>query len=162
AHFGLDPHRLCDDVGRITASDDPGAKSPDKRKVAGASCPTCRLACYVLAHGSPTHHCELFMNSSRLISLSLLVLAACSSSPDSVDDSSSNATAGFQHPNRAADSMTLYEVQVRAANACLPGVGSAQQRADCDAKIAPQIHYRAEGKTCGIVGDLEKIKLGTL
>jgi hypothetical protein len=99
---------------------------------------------------------------SRLVPLSLLVVAACSSSPENVDDSSANATGGPQHPNRAADAMTLYEVQVRVANACLPGVGSAQQRADCDAKVAPQIHYRAEGKTCGIVSDLEKIKLGTL
>jgi hypothetical protein len=65
------------------------------------------------------------------------------------------------HTNFAAGTQVLYEVQVRAANACDPDVGAAWQRDACRAKPAPRVQYRAEGTSCGIIDSLHKIKLGT-
>ncbi len=56
----------------------------------------------------------------------------------------------------------LYELQARTANACHPEVGSAEQRAACAARTAPQVEYRAEGLACGELASLEAIRLGTL
>jgi glycosidase len=63
--------------------------------------------------------------------------------------------------NYAAGTQVLYEVQVRSANACDPDVGADWQRAACRAKLAPEVEYRAEGMSCGIIDQLHRIKLGT-
>jgi glycosidase len=63
--------------------------------------------------------------------------------------------------NFAAGTQVLYEVQVRAANACDPDVGADWQRAQCRDKLAPAVEYRAEGMSCGIIDSLHRIKLGT-
>ncbi len=63
--------------------------------------------------------------------------------------------------NYAAGTQTLYEVQVRAANACDPTVGADWQRTQCANKLAPRVEYRAEGMSCGILDQLQRIKLGT-
>lgn len=65
-------------------------------------------------------------------------------------------------PNPRVASSVLYEVQVRAANACDPNEGSGAQRSACASKIAPKVTYRAEGKSCGDLSNLHRIKLGTL
>jgi hypothetical protein len=70
--------------------------------------------------------------------------------------------AGYtRETNYAAGTMVLYELQVRAANACDPRVGSTAQRVACEEKIAPEIPYRAEGLTCDSEADLARIRLGT-
>ncbi|MFT3772943.1 MAG: alpha-amylase family glycosyl hydrolase [Minicystis sp.] len=71
-------------------------------------------------------------------------------------------TTTYNDLNLAAGTMILYEAQVRSANACDPTVGSTDQRNACAAKIAPTQVYRAEGMSCPILGDLQRIKLGTL
>lgn len=71
-------------------------------------------------------------------------------------------TAGYNDLNLAAGRMVLYEVQVRAANACRPDVGAPWQRQACADKPAPSIPYRAEGMYCPNLSDLKKIRLGTL
>jgi glycosidase len=63
--------------------------------------------------------------------------------------------------NFAAGTQVLYEVQVRAANACDPNVGADWQRQQCRDKVAPKVEYRAEGMSCGIINSLHQIKLGT-
>jgi glycosidase len=63
--------------------------------------------------------------------------------------------------NFAAGTQVMYEVQVRSANACDPGVGADWQRSQCAQKIAPQVTYRAEGMSCGSIDSLHRIKLGT-
>ena len=65
------------------------------------------------------------------------------------------------HTNFAAGTQVLYEVQVRAANACDPEVGADWQRTQCRAKVAPRVTYRAEGMSCGMIDALHRIKLGT-
>jgi len=65
-------------------------------------------------------------------------------------------------PNYAAGTKVLYEVQVRAANACHPDFGSDSQKAACRDKVSPKVTYRAEGMSCGDIDNLHKIKLGTL
>ncbi len=65
------------------------------------------------------------------------------------------------HTNFAAGTQVLYEVQVRAANACDPDVGAPWQRQQCRDKLAPHVTYRAEGMSCGMIDQLHKIKLGT-
>lgn len=66
--------------------------------------------------------------------------------------------------NPLATELVLYELQVRSANACHPEVGSAEQRAACAAKIAPEVTYNAEGPQCptATLERLEEIRLGTL
>jgi hypothetical protein len=59
-------------------------------------------------------------------------------------------------------SWVLYEIQARTANACDPALGAPWQRAACAQKIAPIIQYHAEDASCPIVGELERIRLGTL
>lgn len=79
----------------------------------------------------------------------------------------------FEPLNPDAMFTTLYEVQMRSANACRTDTGSTAQRQACEQKIAPKVKYRAESwavtADCGtdqqaasVVGDLEKIKLGTI
>ncbi|HZO14472.1 MAG TPA: alpha-amylase family glycosyl hydrolase [Polyangiaceae bacterium] len=98
-------------------------------------------------------------NLARLGALVCLLSAHCGGIGDETDDIN---TVGANPVNLAAGSMVLYEVQVRSANACRPDVGSSEQRAACQAKISPTVEYRAQGMSCGILGDLEKIRLGTL
>jgi hypothetical protein len=69
---------------------------------------------------------------------------------------------GYNELNLEAGKQVLYEVQIRAANACHPEVGSPAQRDACREKTAPEIPYRAEGMTCSQLGELQKIKLGTI
>jgi glycosidase len=71
-------------------------------------------------------------------------------------------TDAYMSLNLAAGTSVLYEVQVRSANACDPTVGADWQKAQCQAKAAPKVTYRAEGMSCGSIGDLSRIKLGTL
>ena len=74
-----------------------------------------------------------------------------------------------------ADTMfsVLYEVQVRAANACRNDTGSPEQKAACAAKIAPTYKWRAKDwavtADCGtdddtkrVLDDLGQVRLGTL
>ena len=65
-------------------------------------------------------------------------------------------------PDSRAVDLVLYELQVRSANACDPDVGSDAQRAACQARPHPRYSYRGEGSSCSTVGDLERIRLGTL
>jgi Alpha amylase, catalytic domain len=91
------------------------------------------------------------------------VLAGCSSAPETAElQENAVSTPGYNDINLAAGSMVLYEAQVRTANACHPDVGSAAQKAACAVKVAPKVAYRAQGMQCGMVTDLQKIKLGTL
>jgi hypothetical protein len=65
-------------------------------------------------------------------------------------------------PNERTDALTLYELQIRSANACRTELGSEAQRAACAAKVAPVVTYNAEDSTCGLLGTLESIRLGTI
>ncbi len=65
-------------------------------------------------------------------------------------------------PDARAVDLVLYELQVRSANACDPDVGSEAQRAACEARPHPRYAYRGEGSSCSTIGDLERIRLGTL
>lgn len=65
-------------------------------------------------------------------------------------------------PNPRTDSLSLYELQIRTANACRADIGSAEQRAACASKTAPVVSYNAEDSTCGLLGTLESIRLGTI
>lgn len=98
-------------------------------------------------------------------------LAACGGNEAFVDlqsgagpqtDESAVGTAGYNDLNLAAGTMVLYELQVRAANACDPTVGSDAQKTSCAAKVSPTIPYRAQGMSCGSLSALKRIKLGTL
>jgi len=72
-------------------------------------------------------------------------------------------TADDYNPNNlSAGTAVLYEVQVRAANACRVDTGAEWQREACRNRVAPEVQYRAEGMTCGSIDDLEAIRLGTL
>ncbi len=67
--------------------------------------------------------------------------------------------------NLFAGTATFYEAQVRTANSCRTDDGSPQQKEACRRKIAPKFPYRAHGgdrTQCGIIDDLDQIKLGTL
>jgi glycosidase len=89
-------------------------------------------------------------------------LTGCSSQAAQTGSSSANVdTVGYDALNLAAGSMVLYEMQPRTANACQPGVGSADQQTACTNKIAPTIPYRQQGQSCNIESDLAQIKLGT-
>lgn len=88
-----------------------------------------------------------------------LLLVACSVPGEETSDLNTNS---YNDLNLAAGSMILYEIQVRSANACDPDVGSTAQRAACKAKVAPVPTYQAEGTTCDILDQLQKIKLGTI
>ncbi|HSN28055.1 MAG TPA: alpha-amylase family glycosyl hydrolase, partial [Kofleriaceae bacterium] len=92
----------------------------------------------------------------RSLVLAVLVAAGCLSSPE--DGPTGTHVDGI---NYAAGTQTLYEVQVRAANACDPTVGADWQRAQCANKLAPHVEYRAEGTSCGLIDELQRIKLGT-
>lgn len=103
-----------------------------------------------------------------------IILASCAPlHPKNSDEGSSVKDAGgsFEPPNNDTMFASLYEVQIRAANACRNDVGSPQQRAACAAKLAPQYKYRAESwdyQDCsdhdapGTLNNLEKIRLGTI
>src|SRR5688572_5260145 len=94
--------------------------------------------------------------------LSSSSLFACSTPNDASTDEADINTVGSNPLNLAAGSMILYEAQVRTANACHPDIGSPEQRAACATKVAPRVSYRAENMQCGHIGELQKIKLGTL
>lgn len=64
--------------------------------------------------------------------------------------------------NLSAGTAVLYEVQVRAANACRTDTGAEWQREACRNRVAPEVTYRAEGMSCGDIDQLEAIRLGTL
>jgi len=101
----------------------------------------------------------------RIATLLFLLAPACAATTanDESQAESELGTAARDWPvNLAAGSTVLYEMQVRAANACRVDVGSAEQRAACAAKAAPKVQYRAEGMSCGDARNLEEIKLGTL
>lgn len=104
--------------------------------------------------------------SSLLLTLLASSIVACSSygqDRELVDNSTDDVHApDYNELNLAAGTMTLYEVQVRAANACRPDLGSPAQRDACRAKLSPKVTYRAEGMSCPNLGDLEAIRLGTL
>jgi hypothetical protein len=95
------------------------------------------------------------------VSLAALLLSGASCSADGSETDDVNASS-YNDLNLAAGTMVLYELQVRTANACDPEVGSAEQRAACKAKVAPKVEYQAEGMSCGVIDELQKIKLGTL
>lgn len=63
-----------------------------------------------------------------------------------------------------ATELVIYELQARSANACDPAVGSPEQRRACEAKVAPDVTYRADGPQCAPaeIARLERIRLGTL
>jgi hypothetical protein len=67
-----------------------------------------------------------------------------------------------QGANPAAGGLVLYEVQVRAANACRADTGSQAQRQACAARVAPAVSYHAEGLSCDELDYLQDIRLGTL
>ncbi len=98
--------------------------------------------------------------------LVLLLISACSSAPSASEATGTSAEAvnatTYNGLNLAAGSTVLYEVQVRTANACDPGVGSAAQRAACAAKVAPTPVYAVQGGSCPSLASLQKIRLGTL
>ena len=103
--------------------------------------------------------------------LGLLLCGACEPTGGSADDpgavsplagGKADQVADYTALNLAAGKMVLYELQVRAANACDPTVGSAAQRRACEDKVAPAIPYRAEGMSCDELPRLQRIKLGTL
>lgn len=109
------------------------------------------------------------MNSAiRLMLFATLATACAVDSDDDLDPRCPGSECPYDgdskadgHTNYAAGTQVLYEVQVRAANACDPDVGADWQRAQCREKIAPRVQYRAEGMSCGIIDSLHKIKLGT-
>ncbi len=70
--------------------------------------------------------------------------------------------ATYNNLNLSAGSTVLYEVQLRTANACAPGVGSSAQQAACAAKIAPVQVYSQQGENCSALASLESIRLGTI
>ena len=98
----------------------------------------------------------------RYALLAVVLVACADTSPQWGTGSEPLPTYDYNELNPAAGEMVLYEVQARTANACHPGLGAWWQQADCQAKIAPAITYRAEGGGCGELGWLEQIKLGTL
>lgn len=105
--------------------------------------------------------------SSRLLFATLL-LAACTTTDDDLDPRCPGPECPVDpdgkadgHTNYAAGTQVLYEVQVRAANACDPEVGADWQRAQCRDKPAPRVAYRGEGTSCGAIDQLHRIKLGT-
>jgi len=99
-----------------------------------------------------------------LIVASSLATGSCRSTPDdkAVADLSDTTMPRLQPLNLAAGTQVLYEVQLRSANACDPTIGADWQRAACRSKIAPRVTYRAAGMQCGILPELERIKLGTI
>jgi glycosidase len=108
---------------------------------------------------------SLLRRVTPLLLLSLLssLAGACGSSGDDAATAAPELNApGYSPVNLAAGSLVLYEAQVRTANACRPDVGTPEQRDACAHKIAPPPIYRAEGMSCAIRGELDKVKLGTL
>lgn len=71
-----------------------------------------------------------------------------------------DGTDAYNELNTEAARTVLYEVQVRAANACRTDVGADWQRAACAAKVAPEVKYHGPG--CDIIDELHAIKHGTL
>ena len=132
-----------------------------------------------MMHRRPAHLLSLF----ALLAWSVVTLSACASD-DTVElgiepeaDAGADAdvcTASFgpggalgtpvgsSAPNPRMGEQVVYELQVRSANACDPLVGSAEQQEACRARVAPEVDYRAEGTTCSALGQLERIRLGTL
>ena len=115
---------------------------------------------------------DLFRAGAGVVSLATLVLmlAACGDgggSASEAGDDEANGGGGkadrtdiFNELNYDAARTVLYEVQVRAANACKPGVGADWQQEACRNKIAPQQAYHGPG--CDIIDELQSIKHGTL
>jgi hypothetical protein len=102
--------------------------------------------------------------SRRVIPLvGALVVVGCSSSGDDAATDAPELNAPDYSPvNLAAGSLVLYEAQVRTANACRADVGTPEQRDACVRKIAPPPLYRAEGMSCAMRSELDKVRLGTL
>jgi hypothetical protein len=88
--------------------------------------------------------------------------AACSEPALPVAPMPADPPGGAHRPDPATDTLVLYELQVRSANACDPGLGSEAQRAACAAKPAPRVVYRAVDSSCPDLDRLERIRLGTL
>lgn len=63
-----------------------------------------------------------------------------------------------------AKTKTIYEVQVRIANACDPRIGSDEQKAACLKKVSPPFNYKVQGEQCPKeqLQELQAIRLGTL
>ncbi len=108
------------------------------------------------------------MKTTAGLMLFATLLGGCATTEDDIDPRCPGPECphdpdgkGDGHTNYAAGTQVLYEVQVRAANACDPDVGADWQRQQCRDKIAPRIQYRAEGMSCSIIDQLHKIKLGT-
>ena len=98
-----------------------------------------------------------------LLLMSSFAAACGASSTDDAATASPELNAPDYSPvNLAAGSLVLYEAQVRTANACRADLGTPEQQAACAQKVAPPPIYRAEGMTCGIRSELDKVKLGTL
>ncbi len=94
---------------------------------------------------------------------SLLVTACAADEPPGLRSQRYELpTDEYNELNAAAGGLVLYELQVRTANACQPDLGADWQRARCVAKVAPPMHYRVDNGSCGELGWLESIKLGTL
>ena len=64
-----------------------------------------------------------------------------------------------EHP--ALDTLVLYELQVRSANACDPSVGSEEAQRACAPAARPPAWSRAIDSTCELDAELERIRLGT-
>jgi glycosidase len=102
--------------------------------------------------------------TAGFLPVSAALLTACAAGEpltDTPDDEAAAAGAALARDTDVRD-WVLYEIQPRAANACRVDTGAPWQRAACAAKVAPVVRYRAEGATCGITGELEQIRLGTL
>jgi len=65
-------------------------------------------------------------------------------------------------PDPRIETLALYEIQFRSANACDPSIGSAAQRAACAERPAPAVSYRATDSSCDRLEALERIRLGTI
>jgi hypothetical protein len=96
------------------------------------------------------------------ISALTVLIAACSTGAKNFQRKPQNETASYMSLNGQAGTTVLYETQVRSANACDPTLGADWQKAQCQAKPAPNVVYRAQGMSCNILGTLNSIKLGTL
>jgi hypothetical protein len=122
----------------------------------------------------PTRHNLISMKSlpfatkKRLITIGMVslltgLIVACSTvSRRGQNRSPQNETSSYMALNGLAGTTVLYETQVRSANACDPTQGADWQQAQCKAKPAPNVQYRAQGMSCGIINSLNSIKLGTL
>lgn len=108
---------------------------------------------------------------------SAVALGACMAmhppAPQSAATVKDEGGGGLEPVNGDAMFSVLYEVQLRAANACRSDTGSPEQQAACAAKVSPSYKSKAESwavtADCGtdqdaqnVLGDLERIRLGTV